>query len=209
MFSEMTFWQMMAKGGITVVVLMIISIGSWWIIIERALRFSKLKIDLREFMDKVKKLIDKKDFDSVISLCQGTPGPVAAVVLAGIKNRSQEREKIESAMQRELNSEAARMQQYLGILGSVGNVSPFIGLFGTVLGIIKAFHDLAAAGASGGGGGLAVVGNGIAEALVATAVGLFVAVPAVIGYNFFVRAVDDIETQAVNAASELADALED
>lgn len=209
MFADMSFMQMMAKGGITVIVLLLISLCSWWIIIERAIRFSKLNIDEREFMDKIKKLIDKKDFEGAITLCQSTAGPVAAVVLQGIKNRNEDREKIEAAMQRELNTEAGRMQQYLGFLGSVGNVSPFIGLFGTVLGIIKAFHDLAAAGAAGAGGGLAVVGNGIAEALVATAVGLFVAVPAVISYNFFVRAIDNIETKAVNAASELADALED
>jgi len=89
-------------------------------------------------------------------------------------------------------------------LGSIGNVSPFIGLFGTVLGIIRAFHDLAMSS----GGGPSVVANGIAEALVATAVGLFVAVPAVIAYNFFVRAIDNIEVEAINAASELIDILE-
>jgi len=204
MFADLNFWQMLQKGGITVAVLLIISIISWWIIIERAIRFSKLRIDTKDFMLKIKKLLQKKDREGAISLCQETPGPVSAVICSGLQCESDEKEKIENAMQRTLNYEAERMQRYLGVLGSIGNVSPFIGLFGTVLGIIRAFHDLAIAS----GGGPSVVANGIAEALVATAVGLFVAVPAVIAYNFFVRAIDNIEVEAINAASELIDILE-
>jgi biopolymer transport protein ExbB/TolQ len=110
---------------------------------------------------------------------------------------------MENSMQRTLNYEAERMQKYLGILGSVGSVTPFIGLFGTVLGIIKAFRDLAMAQ----GAGPSVVASGIAEALVATAMGLFVAIPAVIAYNFFVRSIDNMETEVINAASELSDTV--
>jgi biopolymer transport protein ExbB/TolQ len=204
MFADLNFWQMLQKGGITVAVLLIISIISWWIIIERTIRFSKLRIDTKDFMLKIKKLLQKKDREGAISLCQETPGPVSAVICSGLQCESDEKEKIENAMQRTLNYETERMQRYLGVLGSIGNVSPFIGLFGTVLGIIRAFHDLAMSS----GGGPSVVANGIAEALVATAVGLFVAVPAVIAYNFFVRAIDNIEVEAINAASELIDILE-
>ncbi len=205
MFSDLNFWQMILKGGITVIVLLGISIISWWIIIERAIRFSKIRIDTREFMDKIKKLLLKKDREGALSLCQLTPGPVSAVIREGLRCESKEKEKIENAMQRALNYESERMQRNLGVLGSIGNVSPFIGLFGTVLGIIRAFKDLALSS----GGGPSVVANGIAEALIATAVGLFVAVPAVIAYNFFVRAIDNIETETLNAASEFIDILDE
>lgn len=205
MFGELSFWQMFVKGGVTVFILLGISILSWWIIIERIIRFSRLRVNPKEFTEKIKKMVAKKDFEGAISFCQSTPGPVSAVCAAGLKNRQLDREKVESAMQRELNFEAERMQQYLGILGSIGNVTPFIGLFGTVIGIIRAFHDLALSS----GGGPSVVANGIAEALVATAMGLFVAVPAVIAYNFFVRTVDSIETECVTAASEIADAIDE
>jgi biopolymer transport protein ExbB/TolQ len=205
MFGDLSFWQMLLKGGVTVMVLLGASVLSWWVIIERAIRFARLKTDVRSFMDKIKKLAAKDDFESAISLSQATPGPVSAVVMAGLRNRDLEKSKIESAMQREMNSEAERMQKYLGILGTIGNVTPFVGLFGTVIGIIRAFHDLALSS----GGGPSVVANGIAEALVATAMGLFVAVPAVIAYNLFVRAIDSIETECINAASELADAIEE
>ncbi len=205
MFGELSFWQMFVKGGLTVFVLLGISVVSWFIIIERAVRFASMKISTREFMEKITKAVKSGDADSAITLAQTTPGPVASVILTGLKNRKLDRDKNEAAMQRELNFEAERMQQYLGILGSIGNVAPFIGLFGTVIGIIRAFHDLSLAS----GGGPSVVANGIAEALVATAMGIFVAVPAVVGYNLFVRKIGAVETECINAASELSDAIEE
>jgi biopolymer transport protein ExbB/TolQ len=205
MFGDLNFWQMFLKGGIVVFVLLAISILSWWIIIERIIRFVQMNMNTKEFMEKIKKMVQKKDFDGAIMLAESTPGPVPAVILAGLKNKDLDRVKLEAAMQRELNFESERMQRYLDILGTIGNVTPFIGLFGTVLGIIRAFHDLSLAT----GGGPSVVANGIAEALVATAMGLFVAVPAVIAYNLFVKKIDTIETECINAASELADVIEE
>ncbi|HDQ26768.1 MAG TPA: hypothetical protein ENN43_08510 [bacterium] len=205
MFGDLSFWQMIVKGGITVFLLLLVSIWSWWIIAEKTMRFLSMKLDTRDFMDKLRKNVMKKDFDAAITLCQTTPGPVAAVIYAGIKNRELDRPRLEGAMQRELNYEAERMQKFLDILGTIGNVTPFVGLFGTVLGIIRAFHDLSLSS----GGGPSVVADGIAEALIATAAGLFVAVPAVVAYNIFVKKIDSIETQCINAASEFADMIEE
>jgi len=205
MFGELSFWQMLMKGGVTVIVLLIISVISWWIIIDRTISFLRMRTSIREFIGKIKKLLDKNDSVGAITLCETTPGPVSAVVTAGIKNMEEGKQKAESAMQRTMNEETERMQKYLGVLGSIGNVSPFIGLFGTVIGIIRAFHDLAATS----GGGPSVVANGIAEALVATATGLFVAVPAVIAFNYFVRAIENMETEVINASSEILDIIED
>ena len=87
----------------------------------------------------------------------------------------------------------------MGVLGTLGNISPFIGLFGTVVGIIKAFRDLALAGT----GGPAVVARGIAEALVSTAAGLLVAIPAVIIYNYFTRRVKAVSVKMEVASTRL------
>lgn len=201
MFGELNFWQMLLKGGISVFILLGISVFSWWIIIDRAIKFYKMRINTADFMDKIKKLMSKKSHDEALTVCRTTPGPVSAVIEEGIMNLDAGRTKMEAAMQRTLNSEISRMEKYLGILGTTGAITPFIGLFGTVLGIIRAFHDLAVSS----GGGPSVVANGIAEALVATAAGLFVAIPAFIFYNLYVRTINNIETEAINAASELAD----
>jgi biopolymer transport protein ExbB len=88
-----------------------------------------------------------------------------------------------------------RAEHRLSWLATIGSNAPFIGLFGTVLGIIRAFHDLSQAGTQGS----SIVSAGISEALVATAVGLFVAIPAVVGYNYFQRQVKDMLLRAERA----------
>lgn len=92
-----------------------------------------------------------------------------------------------------------RAEARLSWLATIGSNAPFVGLFGTVLGIIKAFHDLSQQGAQGS----TIVSAGISEALVATAVGLFVAIPAVVGYNYFQRKVKDMLLVAEKTSSHL------
>lgn len=103
------------------------------------------------------------------------------------------------AMQRATASEIERLEQRLTSLATLGNISPFVGLFGTVIGIMRSFEAISRTGS----GGLASVSAGIAEALVATAAGLFVAIPAVIAYNHFVSRVKTHATEMDGAASEL------
>jgi biopolymer transport protein ExbB/biopolymer transport protein TolQ len=103
------------------------------------------------------------------------------------------------AMQRTTAVEIERLEQHLTSLATLGNISPFVGLFGTVIGIMRAFEAISRTGS----GGLASVSAGIAEALVATAAGLFVAIPAVTAYNYFVSRVKTHATEMDAAASEL------
>jgi len=104
------------------------------------------------------------------------------------------------AMQRATAAEIERLEHRLTALATLGNISPFVGLFGTVIGIMRAFEAISRTGS----GGLASVSAGIAEALVATAAGLFVAIPAVVGYNHFVARVKTQATEMDGAASELS-----
>jgi biopolymer transport protein ExbB/TolQ len=92
-----------------------------------------------------------------------------------------------------------KLERYLSILGTLGNIAPFIGLFGTVVGIIRAFRDLAVSGS----GGPSVVAAGISEALITTAAGLVVAIPAVIAYNYFLRRVGTVMTEIEAASKKL------
>jgi biopolymer transport protein ExbB/TolQ len=103
------------------------------------------------------------------------------------------------AMQRVTASEIERLEQRLTSLATLGNISPFVGLFGTVIGIMRSFEAISRTGS----GGLASVSAGIAEALVATAAGLFVAIPAVVAYNYFVSRVKTHAIEMDGAASEL------
>jgi biopolymer transport protein ExbB/TolQ len=101
-----------------------------------------------------------------------------------------------------LAAERARLEANLAILGTLGNAAPFIGLFGTVLGIIRAFYDLGRL--SGGGAGLTAVSGGLAEALVTTAMGLLVAIPSAMAYNHFQRRIRAIQGRCVSLTGLLA-----
>jgi biopolymer transport protein ExbB/biopolymer transport protein TolQ len=96
-----------------------------------------------------------------------------------------------------------QLKRGLGFLATIGSTAPFIGLFGTVVGIINAFTSLAAAGS----GGMAVVSGGIAEALVSTALGIFVAIPAVVGFNHFTGKIENFHVEMNRASSQLVNCL--
>ncbi len=113
-------------------------------------------------------------------------------------------ESVQRAMRRVLASDVERMEKYLGFLATTASAGPFIGLFGTVVGIISSFQSIGAQGSAS----LAVVAPGISEALVATAAGLLAAIPAVIAYNYFVGRVRHWTTEMDNFALELANLVE-
>ncbi len=203
MFANLTFWQLLAKGGWTMGVLLLFSLVAWYIIFERSIRYRQARLDSEGFMQRIKKLVQSGRQVEAGDLCQETPGPVAAVLKAGLRHFSRGAVSAREAMERVSALELIRLEHFLATLATIGSVSPFVGLFGTVLGIINAFSALAGEGAAGP----SVVANGIAEALVATAGGLATAVPAVIAYNYFVRRVTRFDTEMATAASDLLDAM--
>jgi len=185
MFNNLAFLEMLQKGGVTMIVLGGFSILSVGVMMERAWVFFKLRRGLKPFLLQFQKAIKGGGVKDAIAICEGQDNPVACVFKAGLTRYQEGKDAMAEAMEVAAKGEALRLERYLGILGTIGSTAPFVGLFGTVLGIIRAFRDLAAAE----GVGPSVVADGIAEALVATAAGLFVAVPAVIAYNYFVRRV--------------------
>src|SRR3989338_1793027 len=117
--------------------------------------------------------------DEALSILGKVNGnPVLTVIEAGVKNSQLPKEQVGEMMRAASLKQRAMMERNLVVLGTLGNTAPFIGLLGTVMGIIQAFHDLA--GPQAAANGASVVAVGIAEALVATAAGLFVAIPAVV-----------------------------
>ena len=163
--------------------LIILSVVSVAIMLERIMYYSKLKIDFSKFIADLQKLLIDKDFEGAEKLCAGSPALECQVVLRGLEYRSRGIKAMEESMAGFLIGQRQHLDRGLAVLGTLGNNAPFIGLFGTVLGIIIAFHELAKNPA----GGPSVVMSGISEALIATAVGLIVAIPAVVAFNFFQR----------------------
>ena len=165
--------------------LIFLSIVSLAVTFERALFFYKMRLDMTRFAEKLTKLLESSDWDGVKKLCEESPALACQTVLRGLEARGRGASSMDESMTGYMIGQRQKLDHGLVILGTLGNNAPFIGLFGTVLGIIIAFRDLAL----NPQGGATVVMRGISEALIATAVGLMVAIPAVIAYNFFQRLV--------------------
>jgi biopolymer transport protein ExbB/TolQ len=174
--------------------LIIMSIVSVAVMVERALFFRKHAIDIDSVRTQVKTFLDRGDFAGAAGYLSKYDSLETNVVLFGLREHQAGPDSVEDLLRGAEAKEKLRYGKWLSFLATVGSNSPFIGLFGTVLGIIRAFGDMAN---ESGGAGTSVMA-GISEALIATAVGLLVAIPAVIAYNAFMGKV-----KTVMANSEL------
>lgn len=169
-----------------------LSVISIAVILERSLYFSTHRL---ANSDDVLLQVAKGDLAAIKSKVASSQGMEAAVLREGIAWADKGPDSVEEVINATMARERPRYERYLSVLGTLGSNTPFIGLFGTVLGIIKAFKDLGLSGAKGAEVQSTVMA-GISEALVATAVGLAVAIPAVIGYNVLQRSVKNTAARA-------------
>jgi biopolymer transport protein ExbB/TolQ len=169
------------RESFTLVTLMFLSVLSVTFALERWWYFRGASGRADEVLGAVRKQLEGGKPEAAASWCQKQASSVAQVVGYGLLHAGRSRKDLEELMISKLKEERVKFERYLPILGTLGNIAPFIGLFGTVVGIIRAFRDLAASGT----GGPSVVAAGIAEALVSTAAGLLVAIPAAVLYNYF------------------------
>lgn len=167
--------------------LIFLSIASLAVIFERGMFFKSIKFDFEPFSKELENLLASDERQKAKELCKESEkySVEAKVALKGLETWSRGSKSMTEAMEGFAVSERQLLDRGLVFLATLGNNAPFIGLFGTVIGIIQAFHELAA----NPEGGASVVMASISEALVATAVGLLVAIPAVIAFNIYNRSV--------------------
>lgn len=200
----MTIGQLISNGGVTIYILLICSVISLTIIIERYICYRlRSRVKRKDFMIQIAKEIEKTNIKRAIEICKNTDTPFSNVVYAGLNLKDHAEVLISNTMERAITIEITKLERHISVVGTIGSTAVYIGLFGTVLGIMRAFRDISATGV----GGIAVVINGISEALVCTAAGLAVAVPAVIAYNYFVKKVDNFITDMELCASETMDLI--
>lgn len=190
-------------------VLVVLSLISVYVMVERLLYFGSATKADAEVRRKLFETLGDHDYEQAAKLTRDTTGPAARIIGEMVEVAGRGKAAIEAAMNSGRSEEKLRLERNLNFLGTVGSNAPFIGLFGTVLGIIQAFNELAKSGVKPGGEQSATVMAGISEALVATAVGLLVAIPAVVAYNVFQRRVKRTLAHADSVAtSALAIILE-
>ncbi|MFH1784095.1 MAG: MotA/TolQ/ExbB proton channel family protein [bacterium] len=197
--SNSMFAQYFQKGGIMMYPLLLCSVISVAIIINKLWNFRHANTDVEILMRKIKKFAKDEKIQAAISYCNSTPGPVAHILSEGLKEYESGRVAMEEAMQTAGLSEVPRLEQYLPVLHTIGSVATLIGFTGTVLGMIRAFNAIALAGLSSP----SIVATGIAEALTTTATGLLIAIPALVFYNYLSHRVDRFMLQIEKSSTEM------
>lgn len=172
--------DILASGGVTLMLLIVLSVYSLALIWERWRFYSRSLSDLAPFLEKIRQILADGRLNDAVAVCRSHKGLASSVIMASLVGPTARDDRKRSAL-RAAERGAAQLQQRVAILGTIASTAPFIGLFGTVVGVMRAFKDLASAAGAGPG----VVAIGISEALVCTATGLLVAIPAVWAFNYF------------------------
>lgn len=197
-FIQGTILYYLDKGGWITWVLFLISIVSVGLIIERFVVLHKAKIDVNEFLSKVRSLLLEENVDDAVAVCEEYGGPVPSIFKAGLLRYSQGRSRsdIEKVVENAAVHELSRLEKRLGIMASITNVAPMLGFLGTVVGMIASFKVIGEKGLDDP----ALVAEGISLALITTAGGLIVAVFTLPFYNYFTTKigafVQEMETSA-------------
>ncbi|MEI2720662.1 MAG: MotA/TolQ/ExbB proton channel family protein [Gemmatimonadales bacterium] len=203
-----------AKG--IVILLAIMSVYSLTITIQKLIKIKKSEGATRKFAPQFSRAIQEENIEQAITMAEKNKDSHVARVLGGalaeVKPLLRDRATItaadinsaERAVERQMMITLAEFKRGSGVLGTVGSTAPFVGLLGTTMGIVNAFQAMSAGGASGG---LAGIGAGIAEALITTAFGLMVAIPAVWAYNYFTTKIENLAVEMTYTSKELIDYL--
>ncbi|MFM8313507.1 MAG: MotA/TolQ/ExbB proton channel family protein [Deltaproteobacteria bacterium] len=188
------------QGGWVMWPLLIFSVLSWAVILERIYTFFSIRPRLSELSASLMNSLRSGDSNSAKQICLSGKPQISEVFVNALDSK-RPRELAERMTERSRVRLMAQLKKNLWILGTIGSASPFVGLLGTVVGIVRAFHSMAEKGA----GGFSVVAGGISEALIATAAGLIVAIVALITYNVFVTAANQTLNGVKLATEELLD----
>ncbi len=193
------------RGGPLMYPILLCSVIGWAIFMERIFVFIKIRRNLRPLQSAVMGLIQEKKAEEAVDLCIQKKSPLAKILLVVLKNRGSQRSYLKSLAEEVGEREAVALQRYLGLLGTIANITPLLGLLGTVLGMIKAFNVIATEGM----GTPATLGGGISEALITTAAGLTVAVPMILLHRYLSSRSERLVLELEEATMQIVDLVEE
>jgi len=172
---------MLQQGGVAMYSLGLCSVAMVAVIIERALRLREASTDTIIFLAKLARLVQEGRTAEAQTMCDRSQAAIASVAGAGLAREGRSKDEVRDTLASAVALQQHRLSRNLGVLGTIASTAPFIGLFGTVLGIMSTFQTISMAT----GGAMPDISRGISEALVATAGGLAVAIIGVGTYNYF------------------------
>ena len=196
----MTLWQIIKAGGEVMIVLAFLSVAALALVIYYFLSFDPKKLLPEDFLVRVTSLIKENRGEEIKTACKENPNLISDVVLAGLSRASRERTVVEEAMLDRGKRGVGNLTQKLSYLADVAVISPMVGLLGTVLGMIQAFNVIAF---QTGAVKPILLAGGISKAMVTTAFGLIIAIPAMIFYAYFRGRVQNITSHLENVSTDL------
>ncbi len=202
----MNFFEIFLKGGPLMWAILLCSIIGLAVIIDRFLVLRKAKINLPAFMVRVRGFIKNKDMSGAASFCMQEKSPIANMVRKGLKKFRLGHERVKEAIENAGRQEISKLEKGLSILATIAGVAPLLGFLGTVTGMIQAFmtiEDLA------GAANPSDLAGGIWEALITTAFGLIVGIPAYAFYNYFQNSVKKFVADMETVANDVVDTIQD
>jgi biopolymer transport protein ExbB len=180
--------EFVIKGGPVMVPLLLCSVISLSIIVERCLSLRRNRILKYDVLQRIEELLRDRKIPEASTLCKRYPSSMTRILLAAILNHDKSRQEIKEIIEDAGRQEIPVLERYLTILGTIASIAVLLGLLGTVMGMIRTFNAIAALGY----GHPEALASGISEALVATATGLVIAIPTLVLYNYFTSRVDSL-----------------
>ncbi len=201
---KLSYWELALKGGWIMIPIAVLSVIAVYIFIERFFAIKQASQTDINFMNKIKDYIHDDKIDSALALCQSTNSPVARMIEKGLQRIGRPLNDINTAIETVGNLEISTLEKSLPALATVSGAAPMIGFLGTVIGMIRAFYDMANAGNNID---VSLLSNGIYTAMVTTVAGLMVGIIAYFAYNILVAKVEKVVFQLEANTSEFMDLL--
>jgi biopolymer transport protein ExbB len=202
----MNLLDIFLKGGFVMWLILASSIVGLAVSIDRFIMLRKAKINVPAFMVRIRGFIKKKDISGAISYCMQEKSPVANIVRKGLKKYKFGHDRVKDAIENAGSQEVSKLEKGLSVLASVAGIAPLLGFLGTVTGMIQAFmtiQDLA------GAANPSDLAGGIWEALITTAFGLIIGIPALALYNYFLSSVKKLVGEMETVANDVIDVIQD
>src|SRR5213596_3313178 len=190
----------LSEGGLMIWLILGASATALVVFVQRILHYHRAQINSMEFLNGVRNVLKRANVVEALSICDATPGPVARLVKVAILNRDRGQEGVREALEEAGLIEVPPLEDKLNLLATIAQIAPLMGLLGTVLGFIRIFSQLQAAGTFAN---MRALAGGIWEGLICTATGLAVAIPCYTGYNYLVSRVNGIVLDMEKAAGEI------
>jgi len=200
-------FEMIQKGGAIMYPIILCSIIAFGIILERLYYFRKIRIDAVSFMDNIEGTLKRNKIAESVKICEDTEGPIAAIVKAGLVKHDRSRQEIREAIEDAGHQEVSRLEGHIKILATIAHISPLLGLLGTVVGMAKVFQVIQMKTIALNPVGTGDLAGGVWQALLTTALGLIVAIPAIVAYHYLAAKVQDFILDMERSATELVNML--